>query len=361
MALKVIDLTAELRKIEFLVPGLIPLGYITFVGAREGVGKTTLLTHLAFQMTRPDGQGEFLGEAVPRGPVIYLNTDAADGEARSVRHWLEQHRRMFPDGDMSGVTVLENTGTGLSHEELGDLLNMAREMKARCVIVDSFMSTFVGLDANRLEQAMQPMLALRNFAAQTGAAVIVLDHLPKKAPNEKGGDRGIMGSTGKTAQARAVHLLTRVPPRDVDGREVLRWEVRKNSFARSGYALGIEVDRVEDEYGDALGVRLVPCDLPDEDEGRDTRSDRAKAAVILALTSRAGEVIPHAELLAAAIQSGNVRERSARQAIKEALGTLGAQVEIKTLPGRGQPKAYTFRHEAPAEAAPQEHWEGEAF
>lgn len=361
MALKQIDLTAPLRKIEFLVPELIPLGYITFLGAREGVGKTTLLTSLAWQMTRSEGRGEFLGETVPHGPVIYLNTDAADGEARSVRHWLEQHKHVCPDGDMRGVTVLEPTGAGLSQEELGDLLNMAREMKAKCVIIDSFMSTFVGLDANRLEQAMQPMLALRNFAAQTGAAVIVTDHLPKKAPNEKEGDRGIMGSTGKTAQARAVHLLTRVPPRDVEGREVLRWEVRKNSFARSGYALGIEVDRLEDEYGDVLGVRLNPCDLPNEDEGRDTRSDKAKAAVILALTSRVGEAVPHAELLAAAIQGGNVKERSAKQAIKEALGTLGSQVQVKTLAGRGQPKAYIFRHESqPAESAPQS-WEGEAF
>ncbi|MFC4426973.1 AAA family ATPase [Deinococcus navajonensis] len=345
VALKVIDLGAQLRRIEFLVPELIPSGYITFLGAREGVGKTTIATALAWQMTRPEGRGEFLGRPVPRGPVIYLNTDAADGESRPVRYWLEQHRNSHPDGEMGGVTVLETTGAGLTPEELGELLGMARDMGARLVIVDSFMGTFPTLDGNKLDQAMRPMLALRDFAAQTGAAVIVTDHLPKKGANEKEGDRGIMGSTGKSAQARAVHLLTRVPPKEVEGRDVLRWEVRKNSFHRSGYALGIEVERLQDEEGRAYGVNLFPCDLPEEPEGQDTRSDRARAAVIALLSEHEGQTVTHAQLEAAAVQGGNVKERSARQAVREALGALGGLVREVRLGGRGAPRAYTYRPE----------------
>lgn len=342
MALKVIDLEVDLRRIEFLVPGLIPAGYITFLGAREGVGKTTVATALAWQMTRPEGCGEFLGRPIPSGPVIYLNTDAADGESRPVRYWLEQHRQTYPDGDMSKIKVLESTGAGLTPEELGELLGLARAWGARLVIMDSFMGTFPTLDGNKLDQAMRPMLALRDFAAQTGAAVIVTDHLPKKAANEKEGERGIMGSTGKSAQARAIHLLTRMPPRDVEGREVLRWEVRKNSFARSGHALGIEVDRLEDEEGRPAGIHLTPCDLPEEPEGRDTRSDRAKAAVIAALTAQPGISVPHKELLDAAIKGGNLQERSAQQAVREALGALGPQVQEIKLKARGAPRMYRY-------------------
>jgi uncharacterized protein YidB (DUF937 family) len=352
MALKFIDLSAPLQRIEFLVPDLIPSGYVTFLGAREGVGKTTLLTALAWQMTRPGGRGSFLGRAVPHGRVIYLNTDAADGQSRPVRYWLEQHKEVYPDGSMSGVIVLESVGAGLSPEELGELLQHAQDSGALCVIVDSFMSTFPTLDGNRLDQAMRPMLALRDFAAKTGAAVIVTDHLPKKAPGEKEGERGIMGSTGKSAQARAVHLLTRVPPREVEGRDVLRWEVRKNSFAKSGHALGIEVERLMDEEGRAAGVHLTPCDLPAEEEGRDTRTDRAKAAVIAALTGKAGQTVTHAELLAAAISGGNVKERSAQQAVREALGALGTQAQEVRLGGRGAPRAYRYGPEAEPVPAP---------
>lgn len=337
-----IDLDAQLRRIEFLVPGLIPAGYITFLGAREGVGKTTVATSLAWQMTRPEGCGEFLGRTIPSGPVIYLNTDAADGESRPVRYWLEQHRQTYPDGDMGKIKVLESTGAGLTPEELGELLGLARAWGARLVIMDSFMGTFPTLDGNKLDQAMRPMLALRDFAAQTGAAVIVTDHLPKKAANEKEGERGIMGSTGKSAQARAIHLLTRMPPRDVEGREVLRWEVRKNSFAKSGHALGIEVDRLEDEEGRPAGIHLTPCDLPEEPDGRDTRSDRAKAAVIAALTAQPGISVSHKELLDAAIKGGNLQERSAQQAVREALGALGPQVQEIKLKARGAPRMYKY-------------------
>ncbi|EYB68560.1 hypothetical protein DEIPH_ctg021orf0079 [Deinococcus phoenicis] len=342
MPIKVIDLTLPLQRIDFLVPDLVPFGYVTFLGAREGVGKTTLLTGLAWQMTRPDGRGEFLRRPVPSGPVIYLNTDAADGQSRPVRYWLEQHRATFPDGDLGGVQVLESTGAGLTPDELGELLNMAREMGTRCVIVDSFMSTFPGIDGNKLDQAMRPMLALRDFAAQTGAAVIVTDHLPKRGAGEKEGDRGIMGSTGKSAQARAVHLLTRVDPDTVGGRDVLRWEVRKASFARSGYALGVEVTRTEDDEGRAVAVRLEPCDLPDED-AQDTRTGRAVTAVMAHLQASGGAAVPHAELVALAIERGNLRERAAREAVRQALGRMWDCLEEVKEAKRGAPKAYRLK------------------
>lgn len=342
MPLKVIDLTLPLERIDFLVPELVPFGYVTFLGARGGMGKTTLLTGLAWQMTRPAGRGDFLGRAVQAGPVIYLNTDAADGQSRPVRYWLEQHRATHADGDLRRVTVIEGTGVGLSPQELGDLLILARESGARCVIVDSFMSTFPGIDGNKLDQAMRPMLVLRDFAAQTGAAVIVTDHLPKKAPGEREGERGIMGSTGKSAQARAVHLLTRVQPDTVQGRDVLRWEVRKASFSRSGYAFGVQVSRTEDDEGRAVAVHLEPCDLPDED-AQDTRGGRATTAVMAHLQASGGAAVPHAELVALAIERGNLRERAAQDAVRRALGLMWDRLEEVREAKRGAPKAYRLK------------------
>ncbi|WP_350244026.1 AAA family ATPase [Deinococcus sonorensis] len=323
------------------MPQLIPCGYITFLGAREGVGKTTLLTGLAWQMTRP-ACGEFIGRPVPRGPVIYLNTDAADGQSRPVRFWLEQHRATFPDGDMNGVTVLENTGAGLTPVEFKELLTLAEAKQARCIIIDSFMGTFPGIDGNKLDAVMLPMLALRDFAARTGAAVIVTDHLPKKAAGEKEGDRGIMGSTGKTAQARAVHLLTRVPPKEVDGRDVLRWEVRKASFSKSGYTLGLEIERTFDEQDAAVSVQLKPYDLPEE-EGQDKRGSRATAAVLAHLERSSGATVPYAELVGLAIQCSNLRDRAAREAVSRALGLIWDRIEEVKQPGRGAPKAYRLK------------------
>ena len=338
-----IDLTAALKPIESLVPELFPLGYVSFLGAREGVGKTTLLTALAWQMTRPAGQGTFAGRSVKAGNVIYLNTDAADGQSRSVRYWLEQHRAAFPDGDMSKVIVLETEGLGLQMAEMQELLNLAEMKAVACIIIDSFMGTFPGLDGNKLKDALSAMLELRGFAARTGAAVIVTDHLPKKAPGEREGDRGIMGSTGKTAQARAVHLLTRVPPKEVDGRDVLRWEVRKASFARSGYAFGLEVERELDDDGKGVSVHLTPYELPAEDSEPDTRGTRAMAAVVAHLEASAGATVPHTDLVALAVERGNLQDRAARDAVTRALGQIWERLEAVKLPGRGGRKAYRLK------------------
>lgn len=343
MALTLIDLHAPLQPITFLVPDLIPFGYTTFVASREGVGKTTILTSLAWQMTRLKG-GEFLRRPVPCGPVIYLNTDAADGESRPVRYWLEQHKATYPDGNLSGIDVYENTGAGLSPEEFTELLDRAKERKAQCIIIDSFMGTFPGIDGNKLEQVMRPMIALRDFASQTGAAVIITDHLPKRAAGEKDGDRGVMGSTGKTAQARAVHLLTRVPSKEVDDRDVLRWEVRKSSFSRSGYAFGVEVERNFDDAGQAAMVHLQPFDLPEEDgSGQNARSERAMTSVTAHLDASAGAEVPLSSLVGVAMERGNLKDRAAREAVRRALDLMCDRVETVIQPGRGAPKAYRLK------------------
>ena len=328
-----------------MVPGLVPRGYITLLGAREGVGKTTLTTALAWQMTRPTGAGRFLGLEVPRAPVVYVNTDAADGQSRPVRFWLEQHRAAYPDGDMGMMHVFEPSGAGLNPEELGALEKLVSELGAALIIVDSFMGSFPGVESNRLEKALAPMLALRDLAARTGAALIVTDHLPKRAPGEKDGDRGIMGSVGKSAQARAVHLLSTVPPKDVDGRTVLKWFVEKQSFARSKYALGVEVIRTEDEDGHALSVELRPCDLP-QDDG-DTRGARAVMAVIAHLEASGGLQVPYADLVSVAVEKGNLRERAAKEATRKALGILGQRVEEVKLPFRGAPKVHRLKDVVP--------------
>lgn len=338
-----IDLNAPLTPIDFVVPDLLPLGYVSFLGAREGIGKTTLLTALAWQMTRPAGSGTFAGRSVRAGRVIYLNTDAADGQSRPVRYWLEQHRAAFPDGDISKVTVLEPNGAGLLPEEFPELLKLAEAQEVACVIIDSFMGTFPGIDGNKLSGTMGPMLALRDLAARIGAAVIVTDHLPKRAPGEKEGDRGIMGSTGKTAQARAVHLLTRVPPKEVDGRDVLRWEVRKASFSRSGYAFGLEVERGLDDDGKAISVHLTPYELPAEESEPDTRGTRAMAAVVAHLEASAGATVHHTDLVALAVKRGNLQDKAAREAVKRALGHIWGRLEAVKLPRRGAPKAYRLK------------------
>lgn len=334
-------MSRPLRPIEFLVPELIPKGVITFVASREGVGKTTALTALSLQLTRPQG-GEFLGRPVPHVPVVYMNTDAPDGEARSVRHWLDLHQAQYHDGDATKIIVLEPKGSGLDASDFEEMKRVVKEHQAGCLIIDSFMGTFPGIDGNKLSGVMKPMMALREFAALTGVAVIIVDHLPKKAVGEKDGDRGIMGSVGKTAQARAVHLLTSVPPKEVGGLNVLRWEVRKASFARDQYSLGVEIVRTEATSSSPASVDVRPYDLQ-TDGTTDTRGTRAEAAVTARLKESGGEPVTHAELEETAMMAGDLQRRAAQDAVRQAVETLQHSITQEKLPKRGSPKAYRLK------------------
>ena len=231
MPLVTVNLAAELRPLDWYVDGLILKSYLNLIASLPGHGKTALLTALAWQASRPGG-GEFLGERVGPGATLYVDFDAP-GDGRSVRFWLDKHRAAYPDGDMSKIHVLEPDADtyGMKVEEFGALAALARDTGASLIIVDSFMAAFPNADPVKLTAVQGPLWYLRRLATETGAAVALIDHLPKPMSGEVAGARGVMGSVAKPAQSRTVHILTRVPPKEVGGRNVLKWDVHKMSFA----------------------------------------------------------------------------------------------------------------------------------
>lgn len=340
MALKFIDFSLPLEPIYFAVPDLIPEGYLTFLGAREGVGKTTLLTGLLWQMSRPNG-GHWLGMPVQPGASIFVNTDAPDGASRPVRYWFEKHRAAYPDGDMNQIHTIETDIGGLNPTDMESLKELALEKKAKAVAIDSFMGSFSKIDSNRLEQTLAPLKTLVQFATDTGAALIVTDHIPKRAAGEKDGDRGIMGSVSKQAQARAVILLTRVPPKECDGKNVVKIEVTKQSFSRRLEPFAVEIRVEEDELFEQSKVYLDPFDLPDE--RTDSGKYRAIQAVKQALEKN--EWLSHKALLTLAATKGNLKDRQAREALGNALNGVQPLLEERHVAGRGAPKEYRLQPE----------------
>ena len=355
MPLKIVSLTGDLTPIDFAVPDFIPAGYLTLWGAREGVGKTTALTGLLWQLSRPNG-GEWFGMRVKHGKSIFVNTDAPDGQSRPVRFWLEKHQAAFPDGNITDITVLEPTSAGLSLEDLKEIERMAKELEAQVIVIDSYMGAFPGFDGNKLEQALIPVQAVRDMAARTGAAVIVTDHLPKRAAGEKDGDRGIMGSVGKQAQARAVILMTRIAPAECEGKNAVRIEVTKQSFAQRMIPFGVEI-RVNTAEGSSLEtVHLETFDLPEEQTN--TGKFKAKDAVLNTLKFKSGTWVPLTELVQVAITRGNLRDRQARAAVRDVLDELRTilkdDFEEGHGTGRGGPKQYRIK----PTVTPPDHTEG---
>lgn len=337
MPLKQVDLSADLAPLDWYIDGLILKGYLNMIASLPGHGKTAMLTGLAWQASRQGG-GEFLGEHVSPGVSIFVDYDAP-GDGRSVRFWLDKHRAAYPDGDMNKILVLEPDADtfGLQEGELEQLGQAVRESGANLIIVDSFMAAFPSTDPVKLTAVQGPLWYMRRLASETGAAVILIDHLPKPMTGEVAGARGVMGSVAKPAQSRAVHILTRVPAKEVQGRNVLRWDVHKLSFAALPEPFGVEL------CFDAEAVRIVETPLP-ESYG-ETKTGRAVRAMHNLLEAKRGTVVDRKELIDIAISEGNVRTRAANNALKELLERLGDAVAVVQLPGRGQPVGYRLKDE----------------
>jgi hypothetical protein len=332
-----VDMNKEMRQIEFLVPDLVPAGYVTILGAREGVGKTTALTSLLWQMSRPAGRGRWLDIPVPYGNSVYVNTDAPDGESRTVRFWLEKHKAAYGDGNMDSITVFEPGDAGLLAADWAMLEDHIKANDVKAVVLDSFMGTFTAIDQSRADAVLGPLVRLRNVAARTGVALIVTDHLPKKAVGERDGDRGVMGSVAKTAQARSVLLLTRIAPNECEGKNAVKLTVEKQSYTNRLEPFGLEF-----EFGgmdsDTEWVKLTRFELP-EDDTRPAMT-RAKAAVNHALKlAVAGAWVPYKHLVAVAVDMANVGERWAKDAVRATITDLGDSVEVTELATPGKPKS----------------------
>jgi hypothetical protein len=334
MGLKRVDLHTPLPEISWTWEGLIPRGFVSVVGSLPGEGKTALLTALAWQATRPEG--ELLGRKVESTAAVYVDFDAATGDGRAVRGWIERHKATFPDGDLDRLVVLEPEGDtyGLGEEELAELEGVAKDSGAGLIIVDSFMAAFP-LDVVKSHQVQAAFYHLRRLALSTGAAVVVIDHLPKPMHGETAGARGLLGSIAKVAQARSVHILTRVPPREVDGRHVLRWDVLKNSFAAVPEPFGVEL------VFDPGQVRVLESPLP---EGVvNPRKDRAKVVVLTLL--QGGAVVARKDLVDAIIREVNVHRKTAESYLAEIAKEVG--LVAVTLPGKGNPVAYRIPEATP--------------
>lgn len=329
-ALTRLDLTRTPEPVEFTA-GLFPKRYLSVLAALAGSGKTALLTFLLWQASRPDG-GFFLGHRVQPATSIYLDFDAPGGG--NILFWLDKHEERYPDGNRNKIIALEPNATtaALTKPVENEIRASIAAEGASILVVDSFMAAFPAVEHNKANAVMGPMTTLRKIATDSNATVIVVDHLPKPMAGETAGARGVLGSVAKTAQARSVHILTRLPKEKVGAAHVLKWEVDKMSFGRRPDPFGIELAF----EGNAVNVQ--PYDLPDEQ--RETKAGAAQRAMRDHLETQVGSPTPRQHLINIAIEQTGASPRTAENALLDLQRTLGDDLHTIAMPGRGKPTAY---------------------
>lgn len=330
-ALTRVDLSHTPDRLEFWA-GLFPHGYLSIVAALAGVGKTVLLTYLMWQASRENG-GYFLGRRVEPAPCIYLDFDAP-GDGRNILYWLDKHEESYPDGDRSKIIALEpGPFTGdMNKYVVKELRAMILESNAGVLILDSFMAAFPNTDQIKANTVMGPMTTLRQIASDLGIPVVVIDHLPKPMAGEQAGARGVMGSVAKTAQARSVHILTRLAKEQVGNANVLKWAVDKMSYGRRPEPFGVELKFQEH------GLSIEPYDLPDESPTNKTAT--AQRAMLDHLEANRGATVSRKTLLGVAIDETGASQRTAELALQRLQSSLDGELITTAMPGVGNPTGY---------------------
>ena len=336
MSLQEIDLSAPIRPIEWLVDGLIPLGLLTTVASLPGVGKTTLLAALMWEMCPEEGLGAFLDSPVQPGHALYVNYDAPTGDGRTLRTVLDQLAVASPRRH-DHIHILEpgEDSHSLTPEDVADIGQRALACGARLIVFDSFMACFPGLDGNKMQDVLSPLSHLRQLAVETGAAVVILDHHPKPAAGEKPGARGPIGSVAKSAQPRAVFSLQALDPETTEGRQLVKVTCTKQTFAQPPHPFVVEFIRQEG------GLVLARGEV--SEALQETRIARAQALMRGALQQAAGGWVTRKELTQLAQEEAHLRPSAAKLALDRLLSVLGVEAEAQTLSGPGSPKAYRWQ------------------
>lgn len=296
--------------------------------APAGVGKTRIVAYLATQMTRPYPNGLFLGHEVHGGRVVILDADDPTGYGYAV--WLNRFLAAHTDTRRELIDLRSITG-GLTPEDVTKLQDELKEKPPRLIVIDTFASAFVGLDILRAHHVQLALVGLAQLAKDLSCAVLILDHVGKLQPGQTVASKGPYGAA-KTFSPRAVFALSRVPPKEVEGRDVLKLECTKMSYAAEPYPKGVEITL---EQNDTV-ARAVLADLPGKN-----MLEAAMAVIEEALKAAEG-LIPRKLLLAGTVEKANITERYAEKALDEVLKKLGDKVTVTNLKGRGSPKAYTY-------------------
>lgn len=239
----------------------IPLGALTLLAGRQGLGKSTLLASLAADLSRGRLPGDLCGESAT---VLMASFEDSPSTVAA--------RLLAADADRNEVVELSLTEGG--HPDLltlpvdaGLIANAVRERGVRAVIVDPVMAALSGrVDSYRDQDVRRALAPLAQLAAEADLAVIGVLHLRKGAAVEAL-DR-ISGSVAFTAAARSVLAFGQDPGADDSPDRVLAHVKSNLGPLASSLSYRVEPATVGPDCSEVRTVRFAPngeCDLTASD------------------------------------------------------------------------------------------------
>ena len=233
---------------------------------RPGTAKSFIAISMAVAVVtgRP-----WFGRPVRRGPVLYVAGEGTVGLAQRQRAWQEASGV----SDLRGlywlpfaVNLLEpNWGQGLAE--------LAADMNAALVIIDTLARSMVGGDENRSADMTRAIEALDEIRRKSGATVEIVHHTPKEGETPRGHSalEGAVDTAILLKRSKGVFTLTTEKQKDIPQVEPLlfkldRWagscvpvQIAANSIAANAFGLvGVELT-LRDVVGSNAGSDGLPA------------------------------------------------------------------------------------------------------
>jgi AAA domain/DnaB-like helicase N terminal domain len=255
-----------MRAARWLMNLRIPLGAITLLTGREGIGKSTTSYDIIAELTTGRLAGEYYGS--PRGCGIVATEDAWEEVILPRLHAAGADRARIFQID---ARTAEGYSTTMSVPgDLDRLTTLCVTHDIALIVLDPLMSVIPGgVDTHKDKEVRTVLDPLAQFCSTTGVSVLGLIHV-----NKSGGHdplNSIMASRAFTAVARSV-LYCIVDPEDEHEDRYLFGHVKSNlgpkqpSMAYRIIQVTIEVESDQPGVLDAITTSRVVWD------GEDTRS-----------------------------------------------------------------------------------------
>ncbi len=196
----------EMMPVCWLWAGRIPLGELSLLAGREGIGKYTVAFQLAARITQGKMKGEFYGQ--PKSVFIAATEDSWEhtivprlkGAGADLNH-VARIDVVTKEGALSTLTL---------PKDVKALHAATVENDVKLLLLDPLMSRLSSsLDSHRDAEVRQALEPLTGLAKATDCAVLGLIHVNKSAGTDP--LNAIMGSRAFPAVARAVLVAMKDP------------------------------------------------------------------------------------------------------------------------------------------------------
>lgn len=260
------QLTGAPKRARWLWDGRIPLGELTLVGGREGVGKSSATLDLAAALSVGSLPGEYLG--TPKGTLVIASEDSAE-------HTIVP-RLIAAGADRS--LILARTGLPPRlPDDLPDLKQAIEEHNIGLVLFDPLLPRLDSkLDTHKDAEVRQGLEPLVQLAHDTHCAIVGLIHVSKASTTDL--LTSLMASRAFTAVARSVMFAMYDPdPAAPQGQRVLT--NAKNNLAEQAPTLtySIEGRTVGEDEGPIVAGKVAWAKADDPRSSYDLMGQMAKA------------------------------------------------------------------------------------